>query len=61
MQDLQLKKQKGRARNGPTYIDFYFFDVFKDPKVKLPTMFFRNPIAPQFLGNLNEGMIYGSG
>jgi hypothetical protein len=32
-----------------------------DSDVKLPTTFFRDLVAPQFLGNLNERMVNGSG
>jgi len=39
-------KKKGMAISDPAYIDSYFFDGFKDPKVKLPTTFHRDLIAP---------------
>jgi hypothetical protein len=51
-------EQKGRAISGPVLIDFCFFYRFKDPKMNPPTMFLRDLIAAQFLGNLNERMIH---
>jgi hypothetical protein len=50
--------KKGRAISDPAYIDFYFFDGFKDPTVKLLATFLRDLIPPQFLENLNERMIH---
>jgi hypothetical protein len=50
--------RKGRVISDPAYIDLYFFDGFKDPRVKSLAMFLGDLIAPQFLGNLNERVIY---
>ena len=42
---------------GLAYIDSYFFDGFKNPKMTLLGTFLRDLIAPTFLDTLNEGMI----
>jgi hypothetical protein len=52
--------KKNRAISDPTYIDFISLTVSRNLnlKVKVPATFLRNLIAPQFLGNLNGGMIH---
>jgi hypothetical protein len=50
--------KRGRAISDSAYIDFISLTVSKNSKVKMSATFLRHLIAPQFLGNLNEGMIH---